>query len=150
MDSPNRPLRLEDIEKNKIEPGNNPFKEDTPTGKDADPNAPADYRGAYEPTRGPMGMTLFWISCVGFVGSLGPTFVIAFPDFEMNGMFATLGCLVSWVVSPVTLVYAVSENNGIRLGAVPSDRKLATQATVWISAMAILTSISLLTLIFYV
>ncbi|RCS54348.1 hypothetical protein DTL42_04165 [Bremerella cremea] len=150
MPSPrsNRPLKLDDLKKPDLAAGNNPFKDDlVEEGAEADVHAPADYRGAYEPKVNSNGPLLVTMALIGFLASALPIMRFFWPF--VGSVLGIFGWIISLLIAPVTLTYAVADQKAIRLGKFTEQGAWLTNTAFWIALLAIVNAFVTVVSIFY-
>lgn len=136
----NRPLKIDDIKKPELAEGAHPFAEEEPEGKQADANAPVDYRGAYETVGKSTGVLLLIMTVTGFAASAMPLTRYFWP--EAGWQLGVFGWLVSWIIALPALVFAVNDLKAIRLGRYTDEGKWMVSLAFWLSLLTIVNSIS--------
>ncbi|PQO42466.1 hypothetical protein [Blastopirellula marina] len=149
MTSPNRPLKLEDIQKPDLTGEKNPFAEEEITdAKEADVNAPVDMRGAYEPVANSSGWLILLVSLVGFGASMLPLTRFFLPP-GYSVLLGPFGWFVSWIIALPTFMYSQAELKSIYLGRISEQGAWKTRSAFGISLLTILNSLVILALVIW-
>lgn len=144
----NRPLRMDDLKKPDLAEGENPFRDElAEEGKEADVNAPADYRGAYETEANSRGIVLLLSSLVAFFASAMPMTRFSWPI--ASGLLGLFGWVLCLIIAPVALAYAVADLKAIRMGQLSGDGAWQTHCAFWISLLTILNAAATVVAIIY-
>lgn len=144
---PNRPLKLDDLQKPTLAEGQNPFQDDlAEEGKEADVHAPADYRGAYETDGNSNGLLLFLMSLIGLLASILPLTLYFWP--VVSGMLGLFGWVISLLIAPTVLAYAVADLKSVRLGKLSSQGAWFTNCAFWIALLSMVNAAAIVVLIY--
>ena len=145
--SPNRPLKVDDIKKPELTEGAHPFAEEQPQGKQADAQAPVDYRGAYEAADQSSGALLLFMAIIGLLASALPMTGYVWP--QAGWLLGTFGWLVSWIISLPTFIYANNSLKSIRLGRFIEKGQWLVWLAFWSSLLTIVISISTVVVVLF-
>ena len=138
--SSNRPLKIDDIKKPELTAGAHPFAEEEPEGRQADTQAPVDYRGAYETVGKSTGVLLLLMAVTGFLASTLPLTGTYWLD--AGWLLGLFGWLVSWIIALPTLVFAVNDLKSIRLGRFTDQGKWMVSLAFWLALLSIVNSLA--------
>ncbi|MEW4561690.1 hypothetical protein AB1K70_04145 [Bremerella sp. JC770] len=141
----NRPLKIDDVKKPELAEGAHPFAEEEAEGKDADAQAPVDYRGAYETVGQSTGLLLLIMAATGFLASALPLTRYIWAD--TGWLLGLFGWLVSWIIALPTLVFAVNDLRAIRLGRYTDQGKWLVSLAFWLTLLTVVNSVATVVLV---
>lgn len=136
----NRPLKIDDVKKPELTEGAHQFADAEPEGKEADAQAPVDYRGAYETVGNPTGVLLLCMAIIGFVASALPVSRVYWTD--AGWLVGFFGWLVSWIICLPTLVFAANDLKSIRLGRLTNRGQWMVSLAFWLSLLTVVNSMA--------
>lgn len=149
MTSPNRPLKLDDIQKPDLTGQKNPFAdEEIVDAKEADANAPVDYRGAYEPVENSHGWLILLVSLIGFGASVLPMTRYFLPP-SYSVLLGPFGWFVSWIIALPALMYSQADLKSIRLGRISEQGAWKTRVAFGTALLTLVNSAVIFTLLIW-